>query len=348
VIETVRWKDGRVAILDQRRLPDERRVLACESVEEVAEAIETLAVRGAPAIGIAAAYGVALAARLAGGEPRPFQSRAIREASERLGATRPTAVNLGWALSRMRRAHDALGESDPATVERVLLEEADRILEEDLEASRRMAEAGSVLVPDGARVLTHCNTGGLATGGLGTALSLVTRAHATGRKVSVLVDETRPLLQGSRLTAWELTEAGVPHRVLVDAAAAWAIARGLVDLVVIGADRVARNGDTANKVGSYGVALAARAHAIPFYVVAPASSFDPSLASGSAIPIEERSGREVTRVGERRVAPEGATAFNPAFDVTPGELVAAFVTEAGIFRPPYDFTAERLAGGGGP
>ena len=302
----VRVEDDAVVVLDQRRLPGEEVELRCRSTSELAEAIRVLAVRGAPAIGVAAAYGMALAA--ARGED-------LDAAVETLASSRPTAVNLRWALDAMR--------GDPTR------ERAERIHADEVDRCRRMGEHALELFPAGAHVLTHCNAGGLATGGYGTALGAIRAAHEVGLVEHVWVDETRPLLQGARLTAWELEQLGIPHAVIVDGAAATFMARGKVDLVVTGADRVAANGDTANKIGTYALAVLARHHGLPLVVVAPTSTLDTSAASGAEIPIEERDPAEVSS----RFA-----ARNPAFDVTPGDLVSAIVTERGVHRAPYAAT----------
>jgi methylthioribose-1-phosphate isomerase len=307
----VRLEDDAVVVLDQRRLPDEELDLRCASAAEVGEAIRTLAVRGAPAIGIAAAYGLALAA--ARGED-------LDEAYELLLASRPTAVNLRWALDAMR--------DDPSR------ERAERIHEDEVGRCRAMGSHAVELFPDGARVLTHCNAGGLATGGYGTALGAVRAAFEAGRVEHVWVDETRPLLQGARLTAWELEGLGIPHAVIPDGAAASFMARGEVDVIVTGADRIAANGDTANKIGTYSLAVLAAHHDLALVVVAPTSTLDPSAASGDEIPIEERDPAEVTTRFPAR---------NPAFDVTPAELVSAIVTERGVHRAPYVQTLPREA-----
>jgi methylthioribose-1-phosphate isomerase len=307
--EIVRLEDDAVVVLDQRLLPDEERELRCVTSAEVAEAIRVLAVRGAPAIGVAAAYGMALAAE---------HGEDLDTASGALAASRPTAVNLRWALVEMR--------SDPTR------ERAEQIHADEVERCRQMGAHAVELFPAAARVLTHCNAGGLATGGYGTALGAIRAAREAGRVEYVWVDETRPLLQGGRLTAWELDRLGIPHAVIADGAAASFIGGGEVDLVVTGADRIAANGDTANKIGTYGLAVLAHHHRIPLVVVAPTSTLDPSLASGDSIPIEERDPKEVTERFEAR---------NPAFDVTPGELVGAIVTERGIHRAPYLETLPR-------
>jgi methylthioribose-1-phosphate isomerase len=299
-VQPLRFEDGALLVLDQRALPEAERWIRCESVEQVADCIRTLAVRGAPAIGLAAAYALALA------EDRDA-------AAELLRSTRPTAVNLAWALEQCRAAPDAL-------------EAARRLHREQLEADRRLAELGAELFPEGTRALTHCNTGALATGGFGTACGVLLAAWERDRLAEVWVDETRPLLQGARLTAWELRQAGIPHRVVADSAAGSLMAQGRVDRVVVGADRIAANGDVANKVGTYPLAVLADRHGVPFYVAAPVSTIDPATPDGSAIPIEERDPGEVLAGGD---------AFNPAFDVTPAELVTAIVTEAGVLTPPY-------------
>ncbi|HEV7133103.1 MAG TPA: S-methyl-5-thioribose-1-phosphate isomerase [Gaiellaceae bacterium] len=298
-------EDGpRVVVLDQRRLPDEEVDLACDTAADVAEAIRTLAVRGAPAIGVAAAYGLALAA---------LRGDDLAEAERELASSRPTAVNLFWALDRMR--------ADPTP------ERARALHREEVDRCRRMSAHAAELFAPGTRALTHCNAGGLATGGYGSAVGALRTAWERGLLASVLVDETRPLLQGARLTAWELETAGIPHAVIADSAAASLMARGEVDLVVTGADRIAANGDTANKIGTYSLAVLAAHHGIPLYVVAPSSTVDLATATGDAIPIEERDAAEIsTRFPVR----------NPAFDVTPAALIAAIVTEAGVHRAPYE------------
>jgi methylthioribose-1-phosphate isomerase len=323
----LRWQDGALLLLDQRALPGEERWLRCERPEQVAEAIRTLAVRGAPAIGIAAAYGVALADARGvatpptGDEPAAIGSRAAaREAAaELLADARPTAINLRWAVEQARASDDPLAVAH----ELHMAQDA---------ADRRLAETGAERFEPGDRALTHCNTGPLATAGYGTALGVLRAAHGHGRLECVWVDETRPLLQGARLTAWELERARIPFSVIADAAAGGLMARGLVDRVVVGADRIAANGDVANKVGTYPLAVLAERHDIPFYVAAPLSTIDPDTPDGNAIPIEERAPEEIVA---------DAPAFNPAFDVTPAELVTAIFTEAGALEPPYE---EAIAG----
>ena len=339
MIAPVRWVNERLVLIDQRELPVREVERLYAQWEDVAEAIRALAVRGAPLIGVAAAFGVVLAARQSRATTFDQLFADIEVAVKGLAATRPTAVNLFWALDRMRRVADALRGATPDAVRARLLTEAQAILDEDVAANRAMGAHGATLVPERARVLTHCNAGALATAGFGTALGVVRAAHAKGRVALVWVDETRPVMQGSRLTAWECVREGIPHRLIADVAAGSLMARGEVDLVVTGADRIAANGDTANKIGTYSVAVLAKHHGVPFYVAAPCSTIDPSLASGTQIPIEERDGAEVRRVGTQQTAPDASPVFNPAFDVTPAALISAIITERGIFRPPYRFTA---------
>jgi methylthioribose-1-phosphate isomerase len=338
MITPVRWEDGRLVLIDQTRLPAEQLERTCTTWPEVAEAIRSLVVRGAPAIGVAAAFGVVLAARASRARDRAALQADLEEATKGLAATRPTAVNLFWALDRMRRTAEAAPDLPVAALADRLLVEAQAILAEDLAANRAMGAHGAALVPSGARVLTHCNAGALATAGYGTALGVIRAAHELGRLALVWVDETRPVMQGSRLTAWELATEGIPHRLISDVAAGFVMKRGEVDLVVTGADRIAANGDTANKIGTYSVAVLARHHGIPFYVAAPCSTIDPSIPTGEAIVIEERAAAEVRGVGGRQTAPAASPVFNPAFDVTPAELITAIVTERGVVRPPYHFT----------
>jgi methylthioribose-1-phosphate isomerase len=310
----LRWDDGVLMVLDQRRLPSEETWLRCETADDAADCIRTLAVRGAPAIGLAAAYGMALAAS-AGDD--------LDAAAERLRRTRPTAVNLAWAVDQ------ALEADEPLAL-------ALRLHDQQIEADRRLADLGAERFEQGDRALTHCNTGALATGGFGTAGGVLRAAWEQGRLAQVWVDETRPLLQGARLTAWELRRAGIPFRVVADSAAGGLISRGLVDRVVVGADRIAANGDVANKVGTYALAVLAARHGVPFYVAAPVSTIDPHTASGADVPIEERDPMEVSADGD---------AFNPAFDVTPAELVTAVFTEAGVLEAPFDQSIGRVVRG---
>lgn len=328
----LRWAgdlDGALHLLDQTLLPGRVEVMRLSDLEGVAAAIRRLAVRGAPAIGVAAAYGMVLGCREQHTEDGdPLRAVAARAAAI-LKATRPTAVNLAWAVDRVL----ARLASEPTLA--AALDEAQAIHREDEDLCRRMGEAGADLIQDGMTVLTHCNAGALATGGRGTALSVMFTAWDRGRRFQVFADETRPLLQGARLTALELHEAGIPVEVLADGAAAGLMARGEVDLVITGADRIAANGDVANKVGTYGVALAAAAHKVPMYVAAPVSTFDLSLADGSAIPIEDRAPDEVLCLGGERIAPAGVSARNPAFDITPAGLLAGLITDRGLIAPVH-------------
>lgn len=335
-IQAVAWSadgDG-VRILDQRLLPEREAYCDLRSVDEVCSAIKSLAVRGAPAIGIAAAMGLAMAVR---DDRRIGAAALLAVADGRLRGTRPTAVNLATALDRMMKVALPL-VGDAVTLRSALREEATKILDEDRAMCRRIGENGATLVADGARVLTHCNTGALATGGIGTALAAVYVAVESGKRVEVYADETRPLLQGSRLTAWELHRAGIPVTILADGAAASLLRDGEVDLCIVGADRIAANGDVANKVGTYPLAIAARRHSVPFYAAAPTSTFDPRTARGDDILIEQRAPDEVRRMKGALTAPESVGVYNPAFDVTPAELISAIVSDRGVHRLPYDFS----------
>ncbi len=341
---TLHWVgdvDGHLVMIDQTLLPGEFKEIECRDVETVWEAIKSLRVRGAPAIGIAAAYGVCVAMQnVAGADEDRFFAR-LNEACDYLASSRPTAVNLFWALDRMRKKAESLrGSSSPDKIARALLNEAQAILEEDRQMCRAIGRHGAALLTDGQGVLTHCNAGGLATADYGTALALFFSAHEDGKQLHVYVDETRPLLQGARLTAWELTQREIPATLICDNMAAQVMREGRVQAVVTGADRIAANGDAANKIGTYGVALLARAHDIPFYVAAPTSTFDLSLATGDEIPIEQRDPREVTHGFGSSTAPEGIDVYNPAFDVTPAELIRAIICEHGIIDP---VTRERIA-----
>jgi methylthioribose-1-phosphate isomerase len=323
----------RLRIIDQRRLPGEEVEVELRTIDAVDDAIRTLAVRGAPAIGVAAALGLVAAFSVSGARSR----EALVAGIDRLARARPTAVNLSWAMARMRRVVDQGALPGPLLMD-ALAAEAERILAEDEAMCAAIGAHGAELIGDGARVLTHCNAGAMATAGIGTALSPVYTAVAAGRRVSVIACETRPLLQGSRITAWELTRAGVPVTLCTDSMAASLMRAGRVDLVFVGADRIAANGDVANKIGTYALAVAAQYHAIPFHVAAPSSTIDTAMRDGASIPIEQRDGDEVRRVGERVLAPAGVAVHNPAFDVTPAALVTAIVTDRGIHRTPYRFT----------
>jgi len=332
----IRWREGCLELLDQTRLPVEETWLRCERPEDVADAIRRLAVRGAPAIGVAAGYGLVLGLRgFADGGEEALRRR-FDDVAELLGGTRPTAVNLHWALDRGREVFEAhVAGGDREAVQAALLRWAEDLHVRDLEANRRIGEHGAALFAEGDRVLTHCNAGALATAGYGTAIGVITSAWNQGRVRQVWVDETRPLLQGARLTAWELKRLGIPHRLVTDSSAGSLISRDLVDRIVVGADRIAANGDTANKIGTYVLAVLAHRHQVPFYIAAPLSTIDPRTPTGAGIPIEERSADEITSVFGTRIAPDGVDAANPAFDVTPAELITAIITDVGVLRPPY-------------
>jgi methylthioribose-1-phosphate isomerase len=317
---TIEWRNGQVRLIDQRRLPGVLSFVDASSVEELCDAIRSLAIRGAPALGVAGAMGVALAAH---------QGESPERAARDLMATRPTAVNLRWGVER------ALAADDP-------LQEAIAIAAEDSKRNRKLGRLGAELLPQGCRVLTHCNTGSLACAEYGTALGVIRSAHESGKDPTVWVDESRPVLQGSRLTAWELAQLGIPATVLVDGAAGSVMARGEVDCVVVGADRIAANGDVANKIGTYSLAVLARHHRLPFYVAAPLATLDLQCRSGAAIPVEQRAPDEVALIGEHRVVPAGVAISNPAFDVTPARLITAIITEAGIATRPYRSSLRRL------
>ncbi len=337
MLPTIAWQDDDIVMVDQRKLPASEVYVTCKTVNDVAKAIKTMVIRGAPAIGVCAAMGLALgAARSKATGTKQFTTEFQRNC-DLLAATRPTAVNLFWAIERMKRAFSAgalAGESVDQLKAR-LRAEADRIHDDDVASCRAIGVHGATLVPAEANILTHCNAGALATAGYGTALGVIRGAVEAGRKVRVLADETRPVLQGARLTAWELVKDGIDTTVIADNMAGSIMRQGDIDLVVVGADRIAANGDTANKIGTYSVAVLAKEHGIPFYVAAPWSTIDLATSDGDAIPIEERDAREVTHVGNNRLAPEGAQVRNPSFDVTPNKYITAIITERGVFRPPF-------------
>ncbi len=329
----IRWTDKGLELLDQTRLPREETWLHCRQPEDVAEAIYRLSVRGAPAIGVATAYGlvVGLQSMAEGSDLH----RRFTEVSELLGATRPTAVNLRWALEGGRKIFDDNVDAGGDAVIAALLEWAKRVHAADIQSCRQIGAFGAELFSADDRVLTHCNTGALATGGYGTALGVITASHEQGKVSQVWVDETRPLLQGARLTSWELERLGIPYKLVTDSSVGTLMSRGLVDRVVLGADRIAANGDTANKIGTYTVAVVANRHNVPFYVAAPLSTIDQRTPTGSDIPIEERDEEELRRVFEATISPENAPAANFAFDVTPNELIAAIITDVGVLEPPF-------------
>ena len=333
-IETLRWRAGRLELLDQRLLPARVEFVACATAREVADAIRAMVIRGAPAIGCAAACGIALeAARLKDVPQREFAS-GLDQAFAVLAAARPTAVNLFWALERMKAALNATKQARPADIAARLLDEARRIVADDVAANRALGERGAALLADPARIFTHCNAGALATAGYGTALGVVRSAIAAGKRISVIVDETRPFLQGARLTAWELQQDGIPVTLVTDGMSGHLMSRGEIDAVIVGADRVAANGDVANKIGTYMIAVLARRHGIPFYVAAPLSTIDRALDHGGAIVIEERDPSEVRGHAGLEWAPPGVSVRNPVFDITPAELVTALITEKGVVRAP--------------
>jgi len=334
-MKTVEWADGKVRMIDQTLLPGREEFIELATIPEVAEAIKVMRVRGAPAIGVTAALGVALAAVNSPARTTSALLADIKQAADVLGATRPTAINLFWGLNRMLALAGAHAGESPDRLKDILVAEAVAVQEEDIARNRRLGEHGATLINDGENVLTHCNAGALACAGFGTAVGVITAAWNQGKKIHIFVDETRPLLQGARLTAWELAKSGIPMTLITDNMAGYFMQQGKINKVVVGADRIAANGDAANKIGTYSVAVLAQAHDIPFYVAAPTSTVDPDIPDGSHIVIEERAAHEVTDIGGRRLAPEGVSVANPAFDVTPNHLIAAIITEVGVVRPPY-------------
>ena len=348
MLPTIEWKDDAIVMIDQRKLPASEIYVSCKTAQEVAKAIKTMVIRGAPAIGVAAAMGIALGMRRSKATGTKQFATEFQKLCDLMAATRPTAVNLFWAIEQVKRvfAEAAQGGGSVDEIKQRLEAEARRIHDADVASCRAMGAFGADLVPQDARILTHCNAGALATAGYGTALGVIRAAAEQGKKVAVLADETRPFLQGARLTAWELVRDGIDTTVITDNMAASMMRLGNVDLVVVGADRIAANGDVANKIGTYGVAVLAKEHEIPFYVAAPLSTIDLNTADGSKIPIEERSDREVTHIGASRLTPAGAHIRNPAFDVTPAKYVTAIITERGIARPPFHESLAALVEGG--
>lgn len=344
MIKTIEWTEGGVAMLDQRKLPAEETYYCCRDYREVAEAIRSMIIRGAPAIGVAAAMGIALGVRHAAAGSGERLREQFDRICETMASTRPTARNLFWAVERMRAVFDREFRRGPDAVRAALIAEALAMQREDVEANRAMGRFGQELIPAKARILTHCNAGALATAGYGTALGVIRAAVEAGKQIEVFAGETRPFLQGARLTAWELHRDGIPVTVITDAMAGHFLRRGTIDCVIVGADRIAANGDVANKIGTYSVAVLAKENGVPFYVAAPLSTLDLSLADGNLIPIEERDAGEVCRVCGVRTVPEGVQARNPAFDVTPYRYVGAIITERGIARPPYEEALRALAG----
>jgi methylthioribose-1-phosphate isomerase len=338
MVKTIQWTPAGVVMIDQTRLPHREEYVTCKTYQEVAAAIRNMIIRGAPAIGVAAAMGVALGMQAA---PDSDLDRALETVCRTLAATRPTAVNLFWALDRMRRVYHA---TPPGRVRQALVDEALAIYHEDIAINQALGRLGAPLVPDGATILTHCNAGALATAGYGTALGVVRAAVASGKRVAVMADETRPYLQGARLTVWELQQDGIPATLITDNMAGHFLRSGRIACVLVGADRIAANGDVANKIGTYAVAVLAKENSVPFYVAAPVSTLDLSLESGDQIPIEQRSPAEVTRLAGLPIAPAGIAVENPAFDVTPHRYVSAIITERGVARPPFTESLKMLVG----
>ncbi len=335
MIKTIEWKNDRVVMIDQRKLPQKEIYVQCSSSRQVIKAIQEMVIRGAPAIGIAAAMGLALGAKeIQAASPEDFKTR-FNKICEAMETARPTAVNLFWAIERMRKVVGDHPDQKVESLKKSLIREARKLLSEDIAINKRMGSIGQNVIRNRDTVLTHCNAGALATGGYGTALGVIRAAREAGKEVRVIADETRPFLQGARLTAWELAKDRIPVTLITDNMAGCLMQKGLIDLVIVGADRIAANGDTANKIGTYSVAVLAKEHGIPFYVAAPCSTIDIRIKSGEGIPIEERKEWEVTHVGGKRMAPEGIPVLNPAFDVTPHSYLTGIITERGILKPPY-------------
>lgn len=334
MVPTIEWKQGAVRLLDQSKLPGTVEFLDCHDYQTVADAIRTLKVRGAPAIGVTAAMGVALGAQTISAMDYPTFSQAVLKICHELAATRPTAVNLFWAIERMKEKLESLRAEPVSTIKQALISESQVIFEEDIALCKTMGRHGAELIRDGETVLTHCNAGSLATAGYGTALGVIRTAWKQGKKINVIADETRPILQGARLTAWELMQDQIPVTLITDNMAGSLMRQGKIHLCVVGADRIAANGDVANKIGTYSVAVLAKAHNIPFYVAAPYSTIDLKTKSGDEIPIEQRNPSEVTTIhGSHPIAPKDVAVYNPAFDVTPAELITGIITERGVFKP---------------
>lgn len=343
-MDTMRWVGNTLELLDQTKLPHAVEYVCCRTCEDVAGAIKTMQVRGAPAIGAAAAYGMVLGALTLNDRSKEDFFTGIARIAAALAATRPTAVNLFWAINRIRAKAEANADKDVTEITRILTVEAGKIFAEDVEMNRRIGQYGNELVPPGANILTHCNAGALATAGYGTALGVIRAAHEAGKNIHVYADETRPLLQGARLTAWELMQDKIPVTLITDNMAGYLMRLGKINLAVVGADRITANGDVANKIGTYTVAVVAKENNVPFYVAAPASTIDLALAAGDDIPIEERDHREVVEVSGQGVAPEGVKVFNPAFDVTPHHLIKGIITDRGIVYPPFEDNLKKIFG----
>ncbi len=335
MIPTIKWDGNQVKMIDQRKLPHKIEWYVARSYKDIIRAIENMVIRGAPAIGIAGAMAIALGAYSIKTRSYDTFFKRITEIAEEILSTRPTAVNLRWAIERMIRVVNRMRGKPVFEIKEVLREESQKILEEDIEINRRIGKNGEKLIPDGATILTHCNAGSLATGGYGTALGVIRAAHEAGKKIKVIADETRPWLQGLRLTVFELMQDGIPVKVIVDSAAGYLMKEGKIDLVITGADRIAANGDTANKIGTYQLAVLAKENNIPFYVAAPTSTIDPNTKDGSMIPIEYRSADEILKIDGRQIGPKDAEALNPVFDITPARYITAIITEKGIIKEPY-------------
>ena len=335
MIPTIKWEDNNIYLIDQRKLPNRKEWFVCRTVQDVIAAIREMAIRGAPAIGVAAGMGLALGAQSIETENYGVFRKRFLEMAEQMKSARPTAVNLKWAVERMIKIVEGMHDGQVEEIKETIRNESQMILERDIEINHKIGQRGLALIPDTATILTHCNAGALATGGYGTALGVIRAAYEAGKDIHVFVDETRPLLQGMRLTAFELREDNIPATVIVDSAAGYLMRKKRIDLVITGADRIASNGDMANKIGSYQLAVLAKENKIPFYVAAPLSSFDLDLENGDLIPIEEREPEEVLSFAGHLVGPEGVNAYNPAFDITPAQYISALITEKGVLTPPY-------------
>lgn len=346
MIPTIKWEDDCISIIDQRKLPGKEECLVCRTLQDVITAIREMAIRGAPAIGVAASMGLALGSQTIKTENYTIFRRRFLEMARQMKLARPTAANLRWAVEKMIGIVEMMNHNTVEELKEALRKESRIILERDIEINHQIGQNGLQLIPDKATILTHCNAGALATGGYGTALGVIRAAHEAGKDIHVIVDETRPLLQGVRLTAFELTEENIPATVIVDSAAGYFMRKKMIDLVITGADRIASNGDTANKIGSYQLAVLAKENTIPFYVAAPLSTFDPDLKNGDLIPIEERDPGEVTSFNGHMLGPEGVDALNPAFDITPAKYISAIITEREILKPPYKGSISNLFGTG--
>jgi len=341
-IRTIFWEDNTVVMIDQNALPREERYLRCRRYEEIIAAIKDLTIRGAPAIGVAAAMGIALGMLNFSSSPHENLKPAFHEICAQFSRTRPTARNLFWAIERMQQRFEEARSLYPARITQTLVEEAIRICEEDIAINKRMGMHGRSFIKDGDSILTHCNAGALATAGYGTALGVIRAARAEGKKIHVYADETRPVLQGARLTAWEMMKENIPATLITDNMAGFLMKQGKISKIIVGADRIAANGDAANKIGTYSLAVLAKAHTIPFYIAAPLSTIDMSIERGDEIPIEERDAKEVTTIRGVKVAPDGIAVYNPAFDITPNHYITAIITEAGVAASPYQESLRRL------